>query len=110
MYVIKDLYCKIRKYINIISAEGIFECCGCEFKMKGKLFVIVCIYRPPNGNIDDFLIKLEELLAMCVNESGVIIVAGDFNLDFLSANKKVSELLALISSFNIKHVIRSIQE
>ena len=106
IYVDKNVQCKSRKDLNSLSMEGICELCGCEIKVPNKKIVVICIYRPPNGNIDQFLDNVEKMLSLCVDENSVVVIAGDFNLDFLSSNKKVLELLSIMISFNIQHTIR----
>ena len=106
IYANKNIQCITRKDINSVSVEGIFECCGCECRIQNKRIIVICLYRPPNGNINDFLSRIESVLSICMEGGSIVICAGDFNLDFLSTNKKVLELLSIINSFNMKHVIK----
>lgn len=42
---------KIKENLNNLSIEKVFECAAIETSIDDKSIVIVCIYRPPSGNI-----------------------------------------------------------
>ena len=72
-------------------------------------FVIGCLYRPLKSNIDDFLVKLEQILIYirenCKNDK--IVIPGDFNIDLLKLreNSFADRFLILMSSFGMMPVI-----
>jgi len=76
----------------------------------GNIFVF-CIYRSPQGNVNNFLANLEELLKKHSLNKKKIIICGDFNIDFLGKNiKKISEkkkLCDLFDEFGFKNSITS---
>ena len=59
-----------------------FECITAELTLVGsKNIVISCIYRKPNGNLEEFSSKLEDIFGDIKNK--VIYITGDFNIDLL---------------------------
>lgn len=94
-----------KKEISKMSIEGEFECCACEVEMGVRKLVVLSIYRPPTGNFHIFLEKLEQCLTKYVNENSEVVIAGDFNVDFLKNTQEMLELVSLINSFNIQHTI-----
>ena len=67
---------------------------------SGKLnFYIICLYRPPGTNIPLFIDRLEQTLARLPLHASLIL-AGDFNIDYLDkASKNVHLLTNLLNSF-----------
>lgn len=75
--------------INKLCTPKDFECCG--IKNKDKKYNIISIYRTPDGNFDDFILKLEELLNILSHPEYLNFICGDINLDTLPEKK--SELV-----------------
>ena len=59
------------------------ECCTVEVLCSSVLLIVVAVYRPPSGSIDEF----HENLMTILNDSKVkgsrVIVAGDFNINLI---------------------------
>lgn len=79
--------------------EGVLECCG--IKIASVKLILVVIYRPPNGNFEEFLSLLHALLTKIVEMSSDIVIGGDFNVDFSIRNAKSCILEDLLASFNV---------
>ncbi len=56
---------------------------------------IFAVYRPPNTNIKDFIMKLDELLT---NNKNKIYILGDINIDLLKITNNVNNYLDVINS------------
>ena len=62
------------------------------------------VYRPPNGNFQNFSLKIEELLTKFKNQS--LYVVGDFNLNLLATDDScVKRFSNLMASFSMKPLI-----
>lgn len=88
------------------SIEGIIECSGIE--LLDHNIIILCVYRPPkrkNCYFDIFFDKLSKLLQDLSLKKMKVIVSGDFNINLLENNNKVTEFKEIISSFNLKFSI-----
>jgi Reverse transcriptase (RNA-dependent DNA polymerase)/Endonuclease/Exonuclease/phosphatase family len=72
-----------------------------EVQCVGNIKIIVgVVYRPPNSNFPDCLIKLEDILiGIDSSKSSFSVIAGDFNLDVLSAgvNPMVNDFLSTMN-------------
>lgn len=67
---------------------------------KGKL-IIIGIYRPPNGNFNNFLQILTEELNSLHSLSSKIIVSGDFNIDLSFDSSRKNDLLIAMQEFGL---------
>nr|CAI5822487.1 unnamed protein product [Callosobruchus analis] len=105
IFVSQDFKCKARDDIKSFSIEEVFECCAGEFKSNGSKFVIVCIYRPSGADVEHFLARLDELLDLIVNEKVKVFLLGDFNIDFLSNNQCLRDLLSIFLSYDLRYTI-----
>lgn len=86
--------------------EPYLECVSVQCDVNnntGKKILYMCIYRPPNGNINCFINKMNEILSL-VNDIKYydIYILGDFNLDLMKNNEKnVFEFINLMYSFSL---------
>ncbi|KAL0828886.1 hypothetical protein ABMA28_003792 [Loxostege sticticalis] len=77
-----------------------FECCGIEIKSSNLM--ILCIYRTPKSNIENFFANFEALLMRLMKKGKKkIIIAGDLNIDTLTSNVHSNRLINILHSFNI---------
>ena len=63
----------------------IIECVGVKVEIFGKYVNFICVYRPPQGNIELFNETLSSLLKDLPSDEPSFI-AGDFNIDILEIN------------------------
>lgn len=101
IYARKSIQCKERTDVKTLSISGQFECSACEWKRNKEKIIVMSIYRPPTGDINIFINRLDEALCLFCHENATIIVAGDFNVDLLVDNRNSSDLCSLFSSYNI---------
>ena len=83
------------------------ESCVVKLLLNGQSAFIVGLYRPPNGNINEFLTELEDILrSLPSNNDDIIILAGDLNIDLTNINSNcTSNLMSLLSSMFLYPVI-----
>nr|CAI5827938.1 unnamed protein product [Callosobruchus analis] len=101
VYVEKNVMFQENRNLNKISVIGEFECAVVEYKIGNRHFVCCAIYRPPSGDRRIFFLKLEELLTH-LNQTKIIIITGDFNIEMFYENNLNSELYSLMYSFSLK--------
>lgn len=70
-------------------------------------FIILSVYRSPLGDLNIFLLKLDEVLIFITKKfpKADIILCSDHNIDLLKQSPSQSKLLDLVHSFNIKETI-----
>ncbi|KAG5893997.1 hypothetical protein JTB14_004252 [Gonioctena quinquepunctata] len=87
--------------VTSLSTTGICECSVSEFEVHGSKFLIMSVYRPCSGDINDFLANMDEVLLKCLNNNSIIVVAGDFNIPMHNDNKDKENFFALMNSYNL---------
>lgn len=99
------LDCRSLSSVNDLSCNFSYECTGIE--LTTQKIVILCIYRTPNSNPNEFLEKLEQLLFRLTKRSLKIIICGDWNINTLKPSKSCQDLVNLLKNFNIELHIKS---
>lgn len=64
-------------------------------------FVVVSVYRSPNGNIDTFIDTLSGIVINVIQFETKLFIAGDFSINFLNKSSSRVKLLAIFQSFNL---------
>lgn len=92
--------CKINEYNRM---ETYVESLGVEVKCNSKMFLFICIYRPPQGDFNSFINALNEILTITKNTNyNEIFIFGDFNLNLLLHNdNKIQEFSNLMYSYSL---------
>ena len=99
IYVRDDLHGHIRNDLSIIGLEAIWV----ETKCHGQTLLVGGFYRPPSAN-NTYFSLIEESFDRAYNTNiDNIIIAGDFNSDFMNVNH--SKMKNLIASYNFNQVI-----
>lgn len=93
--------------LNRISKEKDIEIAGIEIKINLSIKIkIVTIYRSPSGDTNIFFTSMKELLNNLVNDNSMLVLCGDFNIDFLSKNKVCNQLCDILMSYNVDCLIK----
>jgi len=71
-------------------------------------YIIVCIYRSPDGNFWIFLKNLELIIQKIQSRNKKPLLCGDWNLNFKVNNKKLQELQNILESYNMMNTVRSL--
>jgi exonuclease III len=67
----------------------------------------VCVYRPPDGQFDKFLNKLELVIQKLLKKDKILIFCGDWNIDFLHEDGNLKELTDLLLRYNLVNTVQS---
>ena len=69
---------------------------------------IINVYRPPNGNLDNFYTMITELISNLENQDkATLIIGGDFNIDFSKRNSQGSVIMKrLAKRFSLEKQIK----
>lgn len=83
--------------------ESFIECLGVECTNDHRRYLFMCVYRPPRGNVSDFLKALSEILATANDKKySSTYVFGDFNLDLLKYdNAHVFEFINIMFCYSL---------
>lgn len=85
--------------------ERDFECCASKIDLDYQKLTILCVYRSPSGNINNFISKLESVLFKLSKGTRKIILCGDFNINFLLNNNDKMNLLDMLNTFNLRQTV-----
>jgi hypothetical protein len=87
--------------MNRYSKEKDVEICAVKLHFSSQAVVIVSVYRSPVGRFSYFLNNLEIALNHIYDNSINIILCGDFNINYLTANHNKQLLDSLLTSYNL---------
>ena len=83
IYISNSVKYKVVKNLCYTINDEI-ECACIELDMgKEKNVIVCCIYRAPGGSVDLFNEKFEDLLNKLCDNTKLVYICGDFNIDLL---------------------------
>ena len=71
--------------------EMIFETYILEREVNEKSTIMISLYRPPSGSVDQFLMQFEILLNKISQMNTQIFIFGDFNIDLMKTQAKQND-------------------
>lgn len=92
-----------RMDVSDFTSDSLFELSA--IKLLPVNCIILCLYRAPDSNVKDFLVKLEELLIYITSKPySYVVLAGDFNMNInISDYEKtdVKQFINVLRSFDL---------
>nr|CAI5841160.1 unnamed protein product [Callosobruchus analis] len=85
------------------SEEKHIEACGLTLQSEAQQdeIIIICVYRPPSGEISIFLNNLANILISLLTKKTKIILCGDLNIDSMKPSMNLYLLQDLLESFSM---------
>lgn len=105
IYTRSEMVIMDRKEVAEMSVECHFEACAIE--CIGINLVVVCIYRPPNGDIPIFWSKLNELLNLEAIQNYNVVVVGDINIDLMMECSNSKYLINTLKMYNFRQIVKT---
>ena len=93
--------CLERSDIIKLSVEGHFECCAVDTSIADKNCTIVCVYRPPSGDIKMFFKLFEKVGNMIKKSKREPIFCGDFNINLFEKKVNTHDFEEIMSLSNL---------
>ena len=93
-------------HIKSMSVEKDCEVVGIHLRQQKS--VILVVYRSPNGDRDVFLATLEDIMTSVINQVSAdtrVIMAGDFNVDFLENTPIKRDMIKIMNNFGMMQTI-----
>jgi exonuclease III len=103
IYVRSGVPCIERKEIADLSVESQFEVCAVE--CIGKDLIIVCVYRPPSGDIPLYLSMLMHLFNLSIVQNYNVIIIGDINIDLMTKCNNSTYLLNTLKQYGFRQLV-----
>jgi hypothetical protein len=91
---------KERKDLAGCSVDRVCEIACAEMDQ----YLIICVYRPPSGNLTSFIEIMEDVLGKATSNKKSVVVCGDFNIDLLSQSVEKDKYITLFNSFNLDYL------
>jgi len=94
------------KIIPIVSdVSDVVEVCAVRLHLKSALiFTVVGIYRPPSGNISEFIQSIDDMISS-FDKGELTFVCGDFNVDLINPNNNELSFIDLMHGHSFVPVI-----
>jgi exonuclease III len=70
------------------SIERIFEACAINITINKVKLCIMCLYRAPDGDLNQFIEQLDVTLQHLWSKNIRLIICGDININYLTENYK----------------------
>lgn len=88
---------------HLVKSESYIETVGVELTIGKNKCLFICIYRPPNGNFQNFLTTMTNILSSLYEKTyHNIFIMGDFNINLLKEyDTYVLEFTNLMFSFSL---------
>ena len=92
----------IKKFNPLCFCNEAIESCVAELIFKKNVslkHIIVAIYRPPNGNVDEFIATLNLILSNDFLKDKKIFIAGDMNINIMAQSNDSENYLYMLNSY-----------
>jgi exonuclease III len=76
-------------------------------ELPGYKLCIARVYRSPDGQCDKFLNKLELVVQKLIMKDKILILCGDWNIDFLREDGNLKDLTDLQLRYNLVNTVQS---
>lgn len=108
-YVRTGLTCSSSKFEHLNVSNKFIEMQWIFFRRnKERKCILVNIYRPPEGDVNDFIARLKAaLLQVKFLNTYNVYVTGDFNIDMLSDSTHKDNLIEMMGEFNLNQLVKS---
>lgn len=83
------------------AVSMLFECCGVDFPDQN--LTIICLYRTPTSNVENFLNKFDSLLYDLTRiKNKKVVILGDININTLKIDKISNTFQDISKNYNMK--------
>jgi hypothetical protein len=79
--------------------------CAVQLHFSSIILYILCVYRPPTGNVSYLLSSLESILNQIYSNSINIIICGDINTIYLDNTNNKLQLDSLKASYDLYSIV-----
>lgn len=90
--------------ITNLSIDSEIEISALTLCLKEKISII-CIYRPPTGNINIFFETLDVVLSLLFDRYEKFVILGDFNVNTMIESNNTKNFMCLLETYDLKFEI-----
>ena len=96
--------------INKLSSNRLypytsFDNITCKVTVGKLSFTIVNLYRAPACSKSDFLIDFENFLSKVLDDSGIVVILGDFNVNWFCKDSIMDEFIKILNTNGLTQMV-----
>jgi endonuclease/exonuclease/phosphatase family metal-dependent hydrolase len=91
----------VNTHLDSHCIEQDFEVCAIKLSNSPINLCVLSLYRSPSGNVDAFILKLEEILNILFQNQLNLVICGDFNVSFMTNNTRKYKIISLLKVYNL---------
>jgi exonuclease III len=91
--------------ISELCTDKAMEACAIKCSFFSSIFCVLAIYRSPSGNFSLYITPLETIIKKISKPNLLMLVCGDFNINYLIDNNKKQQYNYMLQSFNLYSVV-----
>ena len=102
----------VRKALNFnkidiphTCTEKDLEICAVDMEIEASKLIVLCIYRAPIGDFNQFLKKLDDTLKYLYKPKAEFLLCGNLNTDYLHDSNRKKYLSSLLTTYNLSHTV-----
>ena len=106
LFVSNSLKPRRRTDLEVVSDRSQFESVWIQVEFcQNRSSLVCCCYRPPHGNVNDFISQFTAVMEAALDFSDDIIIIGDINLDLLSDSNTVTNLKDATGMLEVQNLV-----
>jgi exonuclease III len=93
--------------INLLkyNKEQDIEICAIQLNTQVNTVIILCLYRAPSGNFENFLNMLDKILYSLYKPKNEFIICGDININYMETSNNKKQLDNLLATYNVTSTV-----
>jgi exonuclease III len=91
--------------LSSFSIERIFEACAIRITINKVKLCIMCLYRAPDGDLNQFIEQLDVMFQHLRSKNIRLIICGDTNINYLTENYKKEKIQLVLDTYNLDQII-----
>ena len=92
----------IQKY----TKEQDLEICVIQLHTQENTVIILCLYRAPSGNFENFLNLFDKILNSLHKPKTEFIICGDININYMETSNNMKRLDDLLATYNLTSIVK----
>jgi exonuclease III len=104
IYIQDNLSCTPICLTKFCSEQDL-EICALKIINAKKVICIICMYRPPMGNLETFMHLLQSALEKIYTNSMKLVICGDININYLKNCSYKAKLDSLLATYNLQSIV-----
>ena len=100
IFILDGICHKVRE--DLSSSDATHESFFIEITGRGKNLLIGSVYRPPNTNLHEFYLSMENSIKHVISEKKLVFIGGDFNINLFNQDSNhVSNFVDMMLSYGL---------